>query len=88
MRPLPILLGAFIGAAGIGTTAEAQNFPWCSNFADGWGGVNCGFTTYEQCMTTIHGSGGFCSQNNLYKQPAAVAPSRYTTRNHRSRKSP
>jgi Protein of unknown function (DUF3551) len=88
MRLLLILLVAFIGAVEIGATAEAQNFPWCSNFADGWGGVNCGFATYEQCMATIRGSGGFCTQNNLDKQPAATAPARHTTRNRRSEKIP
>ena len=50
----------------------AQNYPWCANFADG-AGTNCGFVTEQQCMTTIAGSGGYCSSNNLYQASAAPA---------------
>jgi len=56
------------------TTARAQNFPWCSNFHDG-AGVNCGFSTYEQCMATARGSGGYCAPNNFYVAPHAAMPS-------------
>jgi hypothetical protein len=86
MRLLVILLGVFAGAVAIGTSAMAQDYPWCSNFADGWGGTNCGFTSYEQCRATILGSGGFCAQNNTYKPPGAAAQPPRPTRNHRSHK--
>ena len=69
------------------TAAHAQNYPWCSNFADGWGGTNCGFATKEQCMATILGSGGFCTPNNMYQPPAtAAASARRRTRDHQSDK--
>ncbi len=55
--------------------ATAQtNYPWCSNFADGFGGTNCGFVSYEQCMATVRGSGGYCDKNDTYR-PQAGAPS-------------
>lgn len=54
--------------AGTPLTATAQNFPWCSLFHDG-AGTNCGFSSYEQCMATARGSGGFCVANNLYVAP-------------------
>jgi len=54
---------------------RAQNYPWCSNFADG-AGTNCGFSTEAQCRITIQGSGGYCDHNNLYRPAAAAAPTR------------
>jgi hypothetical protein len=70
MKPVPI---AAIGIAmtAIASPAGAQNYPWCSNFADG-AGTNCGFPTLQQCQTTIAGSGGYCDHNNFYK-PSTVA---------------
>jgi hypothetical protein len=68
-----LLLLAIIAAAGmLPGAARAQNYPWCSNFADG-AGTNCGFATEQQCRITIQGSGGYCDRNNLYK-PTAAAP--------------
>jgi len=64
------------------SAALAQNYPWCANFADG-AGVNCGFSTYEQCMATSQGSGGTCTRNNLYVAPGAAPPARQVAPNHR-----
>jgi hypothetical protein len=83
MKPFPIRLGLFLGVVTIATTAQAQNYPWCANFADG-AGVNCGFSSYEQCMETSRGSGGYCTPNNLYTPPRAAPPSRHSTRKHPS----
>ena len=85
MKLMLFVLGAFIGA--FGAPAAAQNYPWCSNFADG-AGTNCGFSTYEQCMATARGTGGYCEKNNLYKPPGAAAPARRPTRTYRTRENP
>jgi hypothetical protein len=79
-----ILLGAIAGALAVAAPAHAQNYPWCANFADG-AGVNCGFSTYAQCMATSQGSGGYCTKNNLYVPPHAAAPARHVARKHHSR---
>jgi hypothetical protein len=73
------------GASAIVTPAKAQNYPWCANFADG-AGTNCGFSTLEQCMATSIGSGGSCTQNDLYRPPAAAATVQHRTLKHRPRK--
>ncbi len=66
--------------ASIATSAAAQsNYPWCSHFSDG-AGVNCGFTSFEQCLENVRGIGGFCQQNDWY-HPAAAAP-QYSGRKH------
>jgi Protein of unknown function (DUF3551) len=78
MKRLAMLAGLFALAlftlASIATPAAAQtNFPWCSNFSDG-AGVNCGFSSYEQCMMTARGSGGTCERNDWYKGANTTAP--------------
>ena len=72
MRILLVLLGLLAGTA-LGTPAQAQNYPWCAYYGgrDG-GGTNCGFTTFEQCLATVSGIGGFCQRNTQYVPPAGA----------------
>ncbi len=68
---------AFI-AATCGTVggAQAQNYPWCAQYGDDFGGsMNCGFVSFDQCMQTVRGMGGFCIVNNTYQPPRGAAPS-------------
>ena len=67
-----LTLGVLAGMAAAGTRADAQNYPWCANYGMGMGGggINCGFTTREQCMATVSGIGGFCEVNTQYQPPA------------------
>jgi hypothetical protein len=80
MRSLFVALVILVLAAAIGTRAEAQNYPWCAYYGGGeeGGGTNCGFVSFEQCMETVRGIGGFCDRNTQYRPPAAVS--------HRARK--
>jgi Protein of unknown function (DUF3551) len=99
MRPLPKLaakfaakltvkFGAGLALAALAAPALAQtNYPWCSNFADGFGGTNCGFVSYEQCMETVRGSGGFCNKNDMYRPDSAGPASPHKPRKTASRKS-
>ena len=32
--------------------------------------MNCGFVSFQQCMATVSGIGGFCVRNTLYQPPA------------------
>jgi len=79
MRLLRFMLGVLAFAAAPGALAEAVEYPWCANFADG-AGSNCGFTSYEQCMATARGTGGYCAENTMYTAPAAAARSRPPSR--------
>jgi hypothetical protein len=76
MKLLMFVLIVFLGMAAIGTSAEAQNYPWCAHYG-GLGGTNCGFTTYEQCMATISGMGGSCMQNTQYAAPVPSPTARH-----------
>jgi hypothetical protein len=64
MKALLFALGISIVAAGIGARAEAENYPWCADYSGG--GTNCGFVTFEQCLATVSGIGGFCNRNTQY----------------------
>jgi len=72
MRLLLLVAATCVGLVGMEKSAEAQNYPWCAQYGTGFEGVNCGFTTYQQCMDTVSGIGGFCMQNNTYQaQPGS-----------------
>ena len=75
MRLLLLMLGISVCVVGIGTPAEAQNYPWCAiygGFDDG--GTNCGFTTFQQCMDTARGLGSNCQPNTQYVPPPGPQP--------------
>ncbi len=61
-----VIILAVVAAVFADPRAAAQNYPWCSNFADG-AGTNCGYATEAQCRITVQGSGGYCDHNNLYR---------------------
>jgi Protein of unknown function (DUF3551) len=88
MRLLPVFVGCgALALAALAAPAAAQsNYPWCSNFADG-AGVNCGFSSYEQCMATARGSGGSCAKNDWYRAPAAGEPAPHQARKSRGKNS-
>jgi len=75
MRLLLLTLGISVCVVGVGTRAEAQNYPWCAiygGFDDG--GTNCGFTTLQQCMETARGMGSLCQPNTQYVPPPGPRP--------------
>ena len=54
------------------SVGHADPYAWCAAYSGGMngGGRNCGFVTYQQCMVTIRGMGGFCEPNLFYTGPA------------------
>ena len=53
------------------TAGQADPYKWCAAYGGGrGGGRNCCFVSFEQCMETIRGMGGFCEQNLFYTGPA------------------
>jgi hypothetical protein len=48
-------------------SVEGAAAPWCAEYSGGGngngGGSNCGFYSFEQCLATVRGIGGFCSRN-------------------------
>ena len=80
------MLGIIVAAIGGGSGgAAAQNYPWCADYSGDFGDTtNCGFVSFDQCMATVRGMGGFCVINNTYQPPAG--PSRQHAAKHHVRK--
>jgi Protein of unknown function (DUF3551) len=74
MRRSLFLLAFVFGTAvaGAPAQAQAQDYPWCAIYAKD-GDTHCFFTSYEQCMATVSGIGGFC-QHIAASAPAAARP--------------
>jgi hypothetical protein len=63
MRVLAILAlasAAFLAAGG----SDAKAAAFCAYYNGG--GTNCGFYTFQQCLATIAGVGGYCAENPRY----------------------
>jgi len=43
--------------------AAAYDYPWCAQYTDFSGAMNCGFNTFQQCLATVRGIGGYCVAN-------------------------
>jgi hypothetical protein len=71
MKAFLFMSAALLGITGIGTQAHAQNYPWCAYYGGGdmGGGTNCGFISFDQCMATVSGIGGYCARNTQYVPP-------------------
>lgn len=75
MRPIFLVLGLIAVSSVIGSSAAAQNYPWCAEYGGRMGGSsNCGFTSFQQCMAALSGNGGFCNRNTQYVPPPGPHP--------------
>jgi hypothetical protein len=84
MRP-PIPFAFVIAAALLVVqTASAQSptsYPWCARYYKEGSPTSCYFTSYQQCMTTLSGIGGYCYESPYYHAAQANEPAR--TRRYR-----
>jgi hypothetical protein len=55
-------------------------YPWCAVYGGMFGGgaSNCGFSTWNQCMATVSGIGGFCQRNAFYNPRLSAKRKRQT----------
>jgi hypothetical protein len=64
---------------------EATYWPWCSQYGRPSSAHACAFSSWEQCMETVRGIGGYCYTNPYPPPPAPYArsakPHRHTARN-------
>jgi|307.fasta_scaffold187876_2 hypothetical protein len=77
MRFLLFMITVVTTATVLNTPTKAQNYPWCAQYSDGMGGMNCGFTSFQQCLADVSGIGGFCTQNSTYQPSAGPRVSRF-----------
>jgi hypothetical protein len=80
MRKITVIATIFAGLSLSVSGAEAA--PWCAQYSGGGmgGATNCGFYSFDQCLQTVRGIGGFCSLNPFeaygYQQPRQQRPAR------------
>jgi hypothetical protein len=71
---LRILVLAFAavaaGAAFDVDAARAETYPFCLN-SGGAGPGDCKYTSYDQCLMAISGTGGFCQPNYSIQRSSA-----------------
>ncbi len=71
MRPIAIFAAvvlSVLAAEVLPTVAQSPyDYPWCSRQLGLGGPTSCYFTSYQQCLTTIRGIGGYCYQNPGYR---------------------
>jgi|SRR5690242_363210 len=60
-----------------GEPATAKEAGWCATYRNG--GNNCGFNTYDQCMATVSGIGGFCNRSPYAEPDKPAARKERTT---------
>jgi hypothetical protein len=77
MKTALLVFGIAAAMSAVAPPAQAQNYPWCARYGNGFGGTNCGFSTLAQCLATVQGIGGFCQQNDWYRPPAPAVRSRH-----------
>jgi hypothetical protein len=69
-----VIIGALLGEIQAASAQSAYSYPWCARGVkmDG-GSTSCYFASYQQCMTTQSGIGGYCFQSPYYHPPVAGA---------------
>jgi hypothetical protein len=63
---------AFFAATSMSHAQSAYDYPWCAVYSRTSGATSCYFQTYQQCMTTLSGIGGFCMRSPYYNGPAVL----------------
>jgi hypothetical protein len=82
---LALASAALIGATELASAQSPYSYPWCSRQVTGREGsaTSCYFTSYQQCMTTISGIGGYCHQNPGYRGSTSTYGQASAARRHR-----
>jgi Protein of unknown function (DUF3551) len=64
MRTIQLVLISFVTLSLSTIAARAgANGSWCANYGTGHSGINCSYTSIEQCLATVSGIYGFCTLN-------------------------
>jgi hypothetical protein len=71
-----LIAAALLGEAQAAAAQSAYSYPWCARyFAHEYAGAtSCYFDSYQQCMTTLSGIGGYCIKSPYYRAAPATVP--------------
>jgi len=79
LGPLAFLV-AIVGAAPSSfAQSSPYDYPWCAQYSSrtAGGALSCYYTSFNQCMATISGIGGYCIRSPYYRGPQARSERRY-----------
>src|SRR5262249_62238139 len=62
MRTTPFVFITF-AALCLSTTGALADGSWCANYGTGHSGINCTYTSQQQCLASVSGVYGFCTPN-------------------------
>ena len=57
-------------------TQTPASASWCAQYSGGMGGESCGFSTFEQCLSTVSVSGANFCRPSQYKNPSYASAGR------------
>jgi hypothetical protein len=58
---------ALAGASRTATAQSAYSYPWCAKYYGKLEGTSCYYKSYQQCMATVSGIGGYCYESPYYR---------------------
>ncbi len=58
---------ALLGGVSAGRAQSAYDYPWCAIYTNRSGAQACYYSSYEQCMATMWGIGGYCVPSPYYR---------------------
>ena len=66
---LLIIGAALVSDVSAGRAQSAYDYPWCAVYTNRSGAQACYYASYEQCMATMWGIGGYCRPSPYYRGP-------------------
>jgi hypothetical protein len=62
-----VVAAALAGGVSPGQAQSAYDYPWCAVYTNRSGAQACYYSSYEQCMATMWGIGGYCRPSPYYR---------------------
>jgi Protein of unknown function (DUF3551) len=70
-----LIATALLGEIQVASAQSAYSYPWCLRSFAYPGATSCYFKSYEECMTSLLGRGGYCIKSPYYHlAPATASP--------------
>ncbi|HEY4918555.1 MAG TPA: DUF3551 domain-containing protein [Xanthobacteraceae bacterium] len=64
-----VVAAAVLAAPSMGHAQSAYDYPWCAVYSRTSGATSCYYASFQQCMNTLSGIGGYCMRSPYYHGP-------------------
>jgi Protein of unknown function (DUF3551) len=72
-----LISGVLLGEIQAASAQSPYSYPWCArSYKKDGGSSSCYYTSYQQCMTTLSGIGGYCFESPYYHPAKAAVQAR------------